>query len=483
MTTLPAQRAPASASAGARAIRALIYTRVSSDPRGLGRSVAEQEADCRAIAATAGWDVIGVLTDNDRSASRYATKARPKFTELVAQVEAGECDVLLTWEASRFQRDLEVYVQLRETCRRADVLWSYSGRTYDLRRTDDRMTTGLDALLAERESDITRERVARAMKASAAAGRPHGRRLYGYRRVYDAGTGCLVGQEPEPTQAAIVREVARRVARGEATTAISRDLNRRGIPGLTGQPWEKIGIRRMVTNPAYIGQRCHRGKVVGEGIWTPLLDDEVFYTCVGLMRDPARMTRRDGAIKHLLTGVAKCGICGHGVSSLARNGGQPGRVYACRGCFGVTRLEQRVDDYVEVAVQKRLAMPDALDLLAGDSSGTAAAARAEAAEKRARLGSFYDAAAAGSVSPAALARIEARLLPEIKAAESAAHQPALPAALRELAGADAIEKWPTVPITVKRQIITWMADIRIMPLGKGGGRRGDLGVEIAWRTG
>jgi DNA invertase Pin-like site-specific DNA recombinase len=60
-------------------IRAVIYTRVSQD-RGAGkRSVGEQEAECRTVAIDNGWTVVKVFTDNDRSASRYAKKARDRL--------------------------------------------------------------------------------------------------------------------------------------------------------------------------------------------------------------------------------------------------------------------------------------------------------------------------------------------------------------------------------------------------------------------
>ena len=83
-----------------RVIRAVIYTRVSQD-RGAGkRSVGEQEAECRTLATGNGWTVVRVFTDNDRSASRYAKKLRPGFTELLAFIEAGGAEVLMTWEGS-----------------------------------------------------------------------------------------------------------------------------------------------------------------------------------------------------------------------------------------------------------------------------------------------------------------------------------------------------------------------------------------------
>ena len=69
-STLPRQRP---ALRDAIALRAVIYARVSSDPNERGRSVSEQEAECRAVCEREGWHVVAVYSDNDRSASRYAT--------------------------------------------------------------------------------------------------------------------------------------------------------------------------------------------------------------------------------------------------------------------------------------------------------------------------------------------------------------------------------------------------------------------------
>jgi len=150
----------------------VIYARVSQDDSGRARSVGEQLAECRAVCAREGWSVDAVFEDNDRSASRYATKARPAFAELEAAIGERRFDVLVTWEASRLQRDLAVYVRLRDACRRAGVSWCYSGQLIDLANPDDSFRATLDAALAERESDITRSRVLRALRANAVAGRP-----------------------------------------------------------------------------------------------------------------------------------------------------------------------------------------------------------------------------------------------------------------------------------------------------------------------
>jgi Resolvase, N terminal domain len=94
--------------------RAIIYTRVSADRAG-GRSVEEQGAECRALCEREGSPVEEPpLVDNDRSASRFATKTRTNYERLRDLLEPG--DALVTWEASRAQRDLARYVELRDLC-------------------------------------------------------------------------------------------------------------------------------------------------------------------------------------------------------------------------------------------------------------------------------------------------------------------------------------------------------------------------------
>lgn len=422
-----------------------------------------------------------MFIDNDRSASRYATKSRPAYAGLVEFVRSRSCDVVVTWEASRFQRDLQDYVALRELCRDRQVLWSYSGRTYDLSRTDDRLTTGLDALLAERESDMTRDRVLRSVRANADAGRPHGKVLYGYRRVYDDNTGALTEQVPREDQAVVVREAARRVATGETPHAVATDLNRRGISAARGGRWDLTQVRRLVTNPAYVGKRVHQGHVVGEAVWPALVDEATFYTCVSRMTDPRRKTVRDSSIKHLLSGIAVCGVCSARMV-VQKNRGF--RAYLCPDGFHVSRRQEHVDQLVNKVIVARLSRPDALELLGGTQVDVrVSAALGEAAEKRARLESFYDAAAAGELTPVALARIEARLIPEIEAAERYAREATVAPVLREMASlGDIGERWHQLPITVRREIIRLLMTVRILPTVRGARTFDPAAVKIEWRS-
>src|SRR6478609_8632801 len=209
-------------------MRVVIYGRVSRDHRQLGRSVEEQISECLAWANREGWHVVKTIKET-ASASRFAKVGRQFWVEVLDTIRAGEADALLTWEASRATRDLTAYAELRNICTAANVQWGYSGRLYDLADRDSRFRTGLDALLAEDEAARTSERIKRSVRHAALAGRVHGKNLYGYRRVYDDTTRALVRVEPDPVQAAIVCEAARRVLAGETLYQIAKSFNARDL--------------------------------------------------------------------------------------------------------------------------------------------------------------------------------------------------------------------------------------------------------------
>jgi site-specific DNA recombinase len=444
--------------------RAVIYTRVSSDPQDTGRSVESQEQECRAYIARQGWTLAKVFPDNDRSASRYARKPRPGYIRLKEFLLAGGADVLVMWEGSRAQRDLRDFLALRDLCAERGIGYSYSGRLYDMNRTDDRFSTGLDALLAEREADVTRDRVLRGMRTSMVAGRPHGKLLYGYRREY-ADNGVYLRQVPHETQAPVVMEAARRVAEGEACYAVAQDFNRRGIPAPRGGRWDLTQIRRIVTNPGYVGQRVHQGKVVGKADWPAIVDERTFGVCVARMTDPRRKTVRDTTVKHLLTGTATCYECGAYLRVL-KNRGIPS--YICNKNFCVAVAVWKLDRFIKDLVMERLSRPDALELLAAnvDDQDAVAAAR-EVDELQAALDEWYEAARRKEISPQGLAKIEPGMLADIEAARARAQAVAVEPVLRSMIRPDLAEVWEDFPIAARREVVSILLEIKVRPVGRG----------------
>ncbi|MGW2096080.1 recombinase family protein [Promicromonospora sukumoe] len=461
-------------------MRAVIYCRVSSDTSNIGRSVTEQEAECRALCEREGWTVADVLVDNDRGASRYSRKDRPAYRKLQRVLQEG--DALVTWEASRAQRDLAAYVQLRDLCVDRNVLWCYSGRIYDLSRGDDRFITGLDALLSEKEVEEIRNRVLRGVRANLAAGRPHGKLPYVYRILRDPVTGEPLERVPDEETAPIVREMARRTLAGEAMYSIVADLNARGIsgprPGRDGQPvlWLPAVARRMIENPTYAGLRTHRGEVTGPATWQGLITVDEHQRIKSIFADPKRRTNHRGsAPRWLLSGIAVCSVCG---ATVRRQKNRGYGTYSCVAGFCVSRVIEPTDALVVESVLRRLESVDVIEHLTEQDS-VAADARVELEALRTRLDAFTDSAAAGEVSPAALARIEQRLRPQIVEAERRVRAAFSSPIVAELAGPHARTRWVELSLEDQRAVVKALATVRILKTRR---RRtfDPASVEITW---
>lgn len=464
--------------------RAIIYTRVSNDPTGHARSVASQEAECRAVCEREGWTVAEVFADNDLGASRWSGVARPEYERLQATLQAG--DVLVTWEASRAQRDLAAYVALRDLCAERGVLWSYSGRTYDLTRGDDRFGTGLDALIAEREADQIRERVLRGKRAAAESGRPAGRPPYGYRREFDPRTGTTTGWGVDPEESIIVREIAGRFLAGETLRGITSDLNTRGVPPPAGQKnaadrWLPRRLRLILTNPTYAGLRQHRGEIIGTASWPALIDETDWHRAQGILADPSRKLGPGPAARHLLSGLAKCGVCGSSMRYFfPKSVASP--KYNCSSSRSCTaRLAEPVEELVTGVILGRLMMPDAVDVFTPPGDDGHVQAVAELRGLRDRLDSFADAAADGEVSAAAYARIEARLLPQIADAEKRAAT-VTPGPVAELVTADDVRAaWDRLTVESKRTVVRLLVSVTVHPSTTGTRQFNPDDIEIRWK--
>lgn len=452
-------------------MRAIIYCRVSSDRSGRARSVTEQEVECRAVCEREGWPVAEVLVDNDVSASRFSTKQRPAYERLKEILQPG--DVLVTWEASRAQRDLRQYVQLRDLCGARDVRWCYSGTVYDLNDGTDLFRTGLDALLSENEVFKTRDRILRTVRDSAAKGRPHGKVPFGYRGVYDQNTGALVGRVPDETEAPIVREIATRLLSGEAARAIARDLDQRGIPTPGGAAkWRAAYLPRMVTGPVYIGMRTHHGELT-PGTWEPILTEAESLRLRALIRDPNRLHHRGVEPKWLLSGIARCGVCQAHVR-LLKDGAF--LYYCCTRSQCVARKMEFVDELVALMVVDRLSAPDAIEQLRPEP--VPSRLREELDELEARLATAVDMFAAGELDRQGLARVDGQLRPKIEAVRNRMAPVSLDPLILEMAGPDAEKRWRAAKVDKRRRLVASLVNVTIHKTSR---RTDPSGVDVSFR--
>ena len=485
--------------------RALIYNRASHDPAGQAVSVESQDSENRAWCERQGWDIAGTITDNDRSATRFATKQREGFKAIWAGLDDGRwgpVDVLVTWASSRNQRRLDGYVDLRELCVKHGVRLAYKGRIYDLSVGADRFQTGLDALLDERDAEEIRDGILRSHRASVAAGRPRGSIPFGYIRTYLPGMRRVGQQVPDPETAPIVQGIAADLLAGMPLYRIAQRLNREGAVtpqemrdgrrgrDVTRNGWSSSMIRNLLAKPSLMGMRSHRGVVVGPGTWEPIITPADWRAVQALLNDPTRATNTRGReARWLLSGIATCGVCGAWLRPMLNRGRM---TYAC---FGVTptaakghvvRAQEPLDAYVTAAVIERLSRPDALRafLPVQVSDTNLAELERELADARAQLAEYEDSAGTpGGVSASAFARIEARLSARITDLEARLAPPvSLPAVVRGLVCADVEARWDGLDMAGKRLVVRTLVGVTVLPVVRRGVRGFDPNlVRLEWR--
>lgn len=447
-------------------MRALIYARVSIDRQ--GRSLTEQEHECREWAAREDWTIVDVITEAG-SASRYArsTAARQRWDDLTTAVTSGSIDLLLTWEASRATRQLSEYAALADLCAEHGVLYGYSGTVHDLTTRDARFRTGLDALLAQDESARTSERIQRSTRARAIAGRPHGKLPYGYRREYDPQSGALLRQVPDEETAPIVQEIVRRVIAGHTLRSIAADLTTRQVAPprparnrTRANGWLSVTVRRLAISPTHAGLRVHQREIVGDAAWPAIVTRNQHEKAVAILTDPHRDRRAtsDSTARHLLSGIATCGLCGDTVRYL-HSKARGSRTYTCKSCHRAGRAAAPLEDHVTATVLALLGAIDATDIDTG-TSPELNEAREQLAGLERRLEGFTIAAADGDVTPAALAKIEARLMPQIRQARAKTRALSLPAGIDPSAVADPQAWWDAATLEQQRALLR--ASVRIV---------------------
>lgn len=329
---------------------AVLYLRISQDRDGQRLGVERQEADCRALAARLGLDVVRLYIDNDTSATNG--KVRPEFEAMISDAP----EAIISWHQDRLLRltsDLEKVIAL-------DVpVYTVTAGTMDLSTPAGRAVARTVAAWSTYETEQKAVRQRRANVQRAARGYwQFSRRPFGYKRE----NGRVV-QVPE--EAAIVAECFRRYIAGESYYALAGDLNARGVPTFNGTAWSMERVRQMLRNPRYAGLAEYKGEPVeleeGYSItWEPIIDARTWDDYLAVREGRTRAGSWSTSTKHLLSGLAECGVCGGRMTARPDRGRQ---VYACGANWCTSRGGADVDAMVEAVVLSRLADPKVVQRL------------------------------------------------------------------------------------------------------------------------
>lgn len=363
---------------------AAVCCRLSPRPDGSYEGVDVQERLGRDYAANA-WPDLPVEVFADRGISAANGDRRPEHERFRQWVRDGLVARVWCVEQSRLERREVEWFQLAAELDAAGITEVHTNRDGIVRVRDE--VAGIKAVLAAGERRKMLARQSDTFADHAARGLPPGSRPFGYVHARDADGRRTY--EVVPAQAEAIRDAAAMVLAGWSLSAVVAELRSRGLRGGHGGEIGVSTVRGMLTSPTVAGLRVHSGRVVGNGNWPAILDEDTFHACRRKLEQSRRVKRTDGGSypvgasqigsptgrRYLLTGgLVACGVCGAplvGTEKQLRNKSRgvfrkpylvchPNR--GGRGCIGIMLPE--VERHVVDELFAELDKPEFLDAIA-----------------------------------------------------------------------------------------------------------------------
>ncbi len=362
--------------------RAALYIRLSREDENEGpsESVTNQRALLEAFTEQQGLTVYAVYIDDGVSGGSFD---RPAFRRMIADIEAGRVNMVITKDLSRLGRD---YI----------LTGHYMERYFPEHRVRyisllDGIDTGTDAAanditpfraimndmyakdISKKIRSVKRDKQRRGLFIG-------GKPVYGYRMHPTEKNRIVV----DPPAAEVVVQVFRMALAGQSCREIAGTLNARGVPspavyaGLPGRGrglWSGERIGELLRNQTYTGamvqgrsrrvsyksKKCLRQPredwLVVEDTHQPIVDAETFRAVNRLLESRRRTRRRRYGF--LLKGLILCRECGRplGVVNRKNAAGEDVLYFLCRtyqrgGCTSHTVKVDTITDAVLEEIQK-----------------------------------------------------------------------------------------------------------------------------------
>ncbi len=218
-------------------IRVALYARYSSDNQ-RDASIEDQLRQCKERAAREGWTVVNTYTDRAVSG---ASLIRPGIQALLADVQSGRFEMVLSEALDRISRDQEDVAGVFKRLRFAGVSFMTlaEGEISELH-------VGLKGTMNALFLKDLAMKTHRGIRGRIEAGKIGGGNAYGYRvvkKLDERGEPIRGEREIIEGEAEIVRRIFRDYTAGKSARRIAADLNREGIPGPTAKHWAEATIR------------------------------------------------------------------------------------------------------------------------------------------------------------------------------------------------------------------------------------------------
>lgn len=263
-------------------VRCAIYTRKSSD-EGLEQdfnSLDAQREACEAFILShkgEGWRALSNRYDDGGISG--GTMQRPALKRLLADVEAGEVQLVVVYKIDRLTRSLSDFAKIVEVFDAKAISFVSVTQQFNTATSMGRLTLNMLLSFAQFEREVTGERI----RDKIAASKRKGMWMGGLPPLgYDVADRRLVVNEDE---AETVRHIFRRYTELGSVRLLGLELLRGGIVSkhridrhgrpFGGKPLARGALYRMLQNPIYRGEIVHKDRtypghhsaIVSKDLW------------------------------------------------------------------------------------------------------------------------------------------------------------------------------------------------------------------------
>ncbi|MFG1780927.1 recombinase family protein [Rhodococcus oryzae] len=470
-------------------MRAAVYLRQSQDRDGDGYGIDRQREDVERLIAARGWTVHAEYVDNDVSAT--SRKPRPQFLRMLAAVDAGDVDVIVSRHVDRLLRRLSELEELLSRCEAHNVSIVTAADSVDTSTDGGRLVARILASVGQGEM----ERKSARQKSAAMQAANQGRWIGGRRAFGFEGDGVTVRE----AEAGAVRQGYADVLAGLSMAEVARKWNAAGFVTPQGKrdgspkPWNHSNVKDVLTNPRYCGLRRYRPGnsrveirqkptlgITAAAEWPEVVSEDTWRAAVEILSNPARRRPAIGG-KRLLTGVALCGVCGETVHGGAARPGVP--AYRCRSGAHVSRKAAPVDQYIEAVAVARLCQPDALEVFSPQMHTDIQPLIAEAEVLRRRRDTVLLELADGVITSSQLRVVLDRIGEQLGGLEAQIAEAGSADLLAPLVNSgDVAAAWEVLEVPRKRAVIDLLMTVRLHTIGRGVRTFRPESVGIEWKS-
>lgn len=363
-------------------IRAVIYSRVSTkeQAREDKTSLDDQLKACKKICIEKGWNFVGEY--QDAGISGHLLEERLGLQKMLLDAKSGKFDLVIVKDFDRLARNKTNASQIRDLLKK-QLIQTYSLATpveprdpkkYDPMEDDlGLIQESVGDMMSEIERNKIRRRMMLAKNSIAMSGKLPNQVPFGYDviRTLDAHGKVLRNIKINEKNAQIIRQIFQMIEAGSGKRTIALKFNEEGVIPPKQKSWNTQTISYILKNKTYAGyvrwgwrnsdysiskqkrDRGHEGIEV-KGQHPAIIDEDIFNRVQDVLKKRGKSYNGRAQLSHgLLTGIAKCIRCGHGVTYCVRRIKNSKRnpnwkdiktaEYRCGGTmYGLVKCSQRV---------------------------------------------------------------------------------------------------------------------------------------------